>query len=54
MRGFMDVYDERELRKRRWERRKGQEKRFLEEHFEDPDDSDILMEKQVKEGKRKK
>lgn len=29
-------------------------KKFLEEEFEDPEHADILVEKQVKEGKRKR
>ncbi|MBR9693355.1 hypothetical protein GOV07_05540 [Candidatus Woesearchaeota archaeon] len=45
----MAIWDEDDLRKKRKEKDK-----FLEENFEDPEHSDILVEKQVKEGKRKR
>jgi len=61
----MDIIDEREARKRRGSERGAlgvgtrgagtpDFEHFLEEHFEEPEQSDILVEKQVKEGKEKK
>jgi hypothetical protein len=51
----MDVEDEREiLRKLRRQRGDDDADEFLEEQFEEPERSDILTEKQVKEQRRKK
>ena len=58
----MDIEDERSLL-RRFRKRRGDddkdlgeesEEEFLERNFEDPERSDILVEKQVKERRRKK
>ncbi len=52
----MDMKDERELL-RRFRKRRGDHTEDLDElheHFEDPEHSDILIEKQVKEGKKKR
>jgi hypothetical protein len=48
----MEIKDERTVSRRR-RRQKDAGEDFLDEHFEDPEHSDILIEKQVKEKKRK-
>ena len=45
----MAIWDKDDLLKKKKEKDK-----FLKENFEDPEHSDILIEKQVKEGKRKR
>jgi hypothetical protein len=48
----MEIKDERTLSRRR-RRQEGAGEDFLDEHFEDPEHSDILVEKQVKEKRKK-
>ncbi len=48
----MDVWDEADVLKERRKLKKRFDE-FLKEEFEDPEHSDILVEKQVKEGKKK-